>query len=240
MVDRPRIAEGADVDAAALDLFAKVAGWGGRTASRRVNRILNGIFRNGVKVLDVGTGPGTIPLQLQRMHGRAFFMGLDISLDMLRKATANRDQMALSVSFLSGDGESLPFCDQSIDVVTSFFALHHMDRPDRFLAEADRVLKPDGRLLIIDFRRDMSRFVFGLLNTVWQLIFFFSSGRFGFRDSVLSAWRPDEIETFFDRNRLNRFDVHTNGVELWIVGRLKRNAEGGRKGRRNRVEGHPD
>ena len=222
MPNKSRISEGQAVDEASLELFSKVAGWGGCAASRRVRNILKGTFRNGAKVLDVGTGPGTIPVHLQRVYTDTCFMGLDVSAGMLKKADGHRKRMKVKTVFLSGNGETLPFRDYCLDVVTSFFTLHHMDQPEKFLKEANRVLKPDGRLLIIDFRRDMPRVLYSLLNGMWQLFFFFSSGRFGFRDSAFSAWQPDEIERIIARNDLNRFGVRSNPMELWIVTKGKK------------------
>jgi demethylmenaquinone methyltransferase/2-methoxy-6-polyprenyl-1,4-benzoquinol methylase len=119
---------------------------------------------------------------------------------------------------LAGDGEALPFANNTLHVITSFFSLHHMDRPERLLKEVDRVLSSDGELLIMDFRRDMPRPLFRILDASWQFAFFFSPGRYGFRDSVQSAWRPGEIKSMLDRHDLGRFQVRSNAMELWITG----------------------
>jgi ubiquinone/menaquinone biosynthesis C-methylase UbiE len=212
-----RVSEGRAVDKETLTLFSKVAGWGGRPAAMRVRRILSAALVPGATVLDIGTGPGTIPLHLQRYCRETDFFGLDVTFAMLLKAQRHRRKLKLTTPFLAGDGEMLPIGDRCVDVVTSFFALHHMDRPERFLKEAQRVLKPEGRLLVIDFRRDMPGLFFRLMNFLWQTAFFFSSGRFGFRDSVCSAWSPQEVRQMIERHRLNRFRVHTNLMELWVV-----------------------
>jgi ubiquinone/menaquinone biosynthesis C-methylase UbiE len=93
-----------------------------------------------------------------------------------------------------------------------------MDEPEKLLKEIDRVLASDGALLIIDFRRDMPRVLFRLLDASWQLAFCLSPGRFGFRDSVRSAWLPEEIKGILDRYDLGRFRVRANQLELWITG----------------------
>ena len=189
--------EGSAVDKAALRLFARVARWTGKGAAFRVSRILGPALAPGMKVLDIGTGPGAIPLHLKRFYQGACFIGLDISLEMLEMAKENRMRRHTSLILLAGDGEVLPFGDNSLHVVTSFFALHHMERPENLLKEVDRVLASDGELLIMDFRRDMPRPIFRMLDASWQFVFFFSAGRYGFRDSVRSAWQPGEIKDSF-------------------------------------------
>ena len=212
-----RCPEGRTVEEGALKLFSRVFGWTGRFAAWRVRRILGPALANGMRTLDVGTGPGLIPLYLQRFCPGAHLIGLDVSLKMLDIASYHGKKRGVPLTLLAGDGEVLPFGAETLDVVTSFFALHHMDQPERFLKEMGRVLKPDGTLLVIDFRRDMPPGLFRILDALWQVVLFCSAGRFGFRDSVRSAWRPDEIESILDRNNLSRFRVHTSRMELWIV-----------------------
>ena len=212
-----RCPEGRAVDETSLKLFSRVCGWTGRTAAWRVRRILGSALQKGMRALDIGTGPAIIPLYLKRFYPDTCLIGLDISLGMLAMASRHSEKSKVSLPLLAGDGEVLPIEADTLDVITSFFALHHMDHPERLLKEADRVLKSDGRLLVIDFRRDMSSGLFRILDALWQIVFFCSAGRFGFRNSVRSAWRPDEIESILNQNNLGRFQVHANRMELWIV-----------------------
>jgi ubiquinone/menaquinone biosynthesis C-methylase UbiE len=205
------------VDEGALKLFSMISRWTGGAAAFRVSRILGTKLRPGMNALDIGTGPGLIPLNLKRFYAHCHFLGLDLSMDMLRAARGHCRKKGRPLSLVAADGEALPFRDNAIHVITSFFALHHMDRPERLLGEVDRVLRGHGSVLIMDFRRDMSGGLYRLLDLLWQIAFFHSAGRFGFRDSVHSAWRPDEIRGILTRNGLGRFIVHTNGLELWIV-----------------------
>ena len=171
----------------------------------------------GAKVLDIGTGPGAIPLNLQHLYPEAGFFGCDISCGMLRMAHAASKKKQAPLLLAAGDGQQLPYKDNVFDVIISFFALHHMDRPEDVLREVDRVLRPGGRLLIMDFRRDMARGLFALANSLWQLAFFLSSGRKGFYQSVRSSWQPQEIIDILSKYGLTRFQVHANPMELWII-----------------------
>ena len=209
--------EGAEIDDNTIKLFSRIAKWTGRAAALRVRKTLGPAVKPGMKIIDIGTGPGIIPIHLKRSFPGASLIGLDISLNMIKTASRHNKRLHNPIDLLVGNGLCLPFKSGSIDIIISFFALHHMEHPEKLLMEADRVLKPDGRLLIIDFRRDMPRALFILLDTIWQLFFLFSSGRRGFHDSVPSAWRPDEIESILSKNNLSRFRVNTTKTELWIT-----------------------
>ena len=153
----PRIPEGQEVDENALTVFSRVARWGGFAAAKRVQKILGSHLVPGKRVLDIGTGPGSIPLYLKRFFPGVDFAGLDISIGMLKKAKENRKILEVDIDLLAGDGKVLPFRSESIDIVTTLFALHHMDRPEHLLKEIDRVLKPNGVFLSIDFRTRYAR-----------------------------------------------------------------------------------
>jgi ubiquinone/menaquinone biosynthesis C-methylase UbiE len=212
-----RIPEGSAVDEKALKLFSRVSGWTSRGAALRVRHILGSRLRDGARILDVGTGPGVISLQLKRACPRACFAGMDISPGMLELARNHTRTRSLSMDLVGGDGEQVPLKDHSVDILLSLFTLHHMDRPERFLKEAERILKPDGSLLVIDFRRDMPWWLSFSLDLCWQTVFFPTAGRFGFRDSVRSAWRPGEILDRLTESGLREFRVHTNRLELWVT-----------------------
>jgi len=216
MVYLPRIPEEHEVDENALTVFSRVARWGGFAAAKRIQKILGSHLKPGMRVLDIGTGPASILIFLKRFFPAIHFTGIDISMGMLEKAKENRNILGVDIDLLAGDGERLPFRSTSVDGITVFFALHHMSRPDDLLNEIRRVLKPGGILLSIDFRRDMPRFMYYALNTLWQCVFFFSAGRFGIRDSIQSAWRAVEVEDVLKKNNLLGFKTHVNLMELWI------------------------
>ncbi|MBW1827894.1 MAG: class I SAM-dependent methyltransferase [Deltaproteobacteria bacterium] len=205
------------VDDQALGVFSRVSAWTGPAAAHRVRNIIGKELKQGMKVLDIGTGPGTIPLNLKRLYPDIHFIGIDISFGMIRGAKDHAVKTGLPLPLCVGDGELLPFGTGKMDGVISLFAMHHMDHPDRFLQEIDRVLKPGGSLLIIDFHRDMSQWLFRVINTMWQTIFMFSAAKKGFSDSALSAWRKNEIQNILEKYHIERFKVRTNRLELWVT-----------------------
>jgi ubiquinone/menaquinone biosynthesis C-methylase UbiE len=105
-------------------------------------------------VLDIGCGTGIFASQvLERLPG-AHVWGLDLSDGMLAQAQARCRATAGRLHLVQGDSERLPFASDSFDVVTCSHSFHHYPRQERVLSEMHRVLRPGGRLLIVDGDRD--------------------------------------------------------------------------------------
>lgn len=101
-------------------------------------------------LLDVGTGTGRILARLAPHAQHA--VGLDMSREMLAVARSNLDQASLrNCELRQGDMYHLPLPPQSVDVVTFHQVLHFGESPASAIAEAARVLRPQGRLLVADF-----------------------------------------------------------------------------------------
>lgn len=101
-------------------------------------------------LLDIGTGTGRV-LELFGQRG-VNGVGVDLSREMLAVARANLAQANLRNCYVrQGDMYRLPFPDHSFDAVTIHQVLHFADEPAAAIAEAARVLRPSGRLVIADF-----------------------------------------------------------------------------------------
>lgn len=101
------------------------------------------------EVLDVGTATGNTVFALAPHVARV--IGIDLTPEMLAEATRQAAARGVAnASFQEGDAEQLPFAQASFDVVTCRIAAHHFPDVARFCAEAYRVLKPGGRLVIVD------------------------------------------------------------------------------------------
>ena len=93
------------------------------------------------EVLDVGTGPGVLLVELARRRADLRLVGVDLSADMVAAATRNIAEFADRASARVGDVVELPFDDGSFDVVVSSLSMHHWDHPDAAVPELARVLR---------------------------------------------------------------------------------------------------
>lgn len=121
-------------------------GFEGRLSERFYRNLINSIIINdNYSVLDVGCGTGTI---LNRLSSKSKIngFGIDVSDQMLDEARKKCPEMMFQV----GDSSSLPFDDDSFDIVTVCMAYHHFPNQEKFRHEAFRVLKPSGKLYICD------------------------------------------------------------------------------------------
>jgi ubiquinone/menaquinone biosynthesis C-methylase UbiE len=108
-------------------------------------------------MLDIGTGPGHIPLLVCERIGDAELVGIDLATTMLEHANRHRlaSPHAHRIEYRIADAKRLDFPDNAFDTVFSNTILHHIPDPEPFLAEARRALRPGGCLLIRDlFRPD--------------------------------------------------------------------------------------
>jgi ubiquinone/menaquinone biosynthesis C-methylase UbiE/DNA-binding transcriptional ArsR family regulator len=100
-------------------------------------------------LVDLGTGTGRV-LQLfapQTKH----LQGIDSSREMLAIARSTLEKQGLRPELRQSDIYALPLADASADVVTVHQVLHFLDEPQKALLEARRILRPDGKLLVVDF-----------------------------------------------------------------------------------------
>lgn len=99
--------------------------------------------------LDVACGPGTFVLALApRVR---LVRGIDLTEEMLRQARAFQlERQTLNACFDRGDAEQLPYPDAAFDLVACQCSMHHMPKPKLAIQEMVRVMKPQGRLVVID------------------------------------------------------------------------------------------
>ena len=110
--------------------------------------------REGQRVLDVAAGTGDLARAFARQVGASgLVVHTDINEAMLRVGRDRLTDEGLLLPTALCDAEGLPFADASFDVVSVAFGLRNMTHKERALAEMARVLKPGGRLLVLEFSK---------------------------------------------------------------------------------------
>ncbi len=139
--------------AMAYDLLLRVF-WGRSEQSYRDKVVHLAGLTAGESVLDVGCGTGTLAITAKWHVGRTGkVIGIDASPEMIARARGKAARTAPDVDFQIAAAEALPFSEATFDVVLSTTMLHCLpeDARRRSVREMRRVLKPGGRLLIVDF-----------------------------------------------------------------------------------------
>jgi ubiquinone/menaquinone biosynthesis C-methylase UbiE len=109
----------------------------------------------GSRVLEVAPGPGYFAIELAKL-GDYKITGLDISKTFVDIARANAAKANVCVDFQRGNASGMPFASESFDYIVCTAAFKNFTEPKRALEEMYRVLRPGGKALIIDLRRDAS------------------------------------------------------------------------------------
>jgi ubiquinone/menaquinone biosynthesis C-methylase UbiE len=111
-------------------------------------------FDRPTAILDVGCGTGVLAAHIALALPRATIWGVDLVSAMLVGGRDRWHAIGERAVPIQGDSERLPFASGSFDVVTCANSFHHYPHQDRAVAEMYRVLKPGGRLLLLDGFRD--------------------------------------------------------------------------------------
>ena len=108
---------------------------------------------NSFELLDIGCGTGVFAERIIKRFPGSKVSGVDLSPQMISRAL-RRSEHIPDLQFLQADCESLPFSDGNFDIITCSNSFHHYPNQAKAVAEMYRVLKPDGKLMIIDGYRD--------------------------------------------------------------------------------------
>jgi ubiquinone/menaquinone biosynthesis C-methylase UbiE len=130
--------------------------FGGRERQFRRRLLDIAGLRLGESVLDLGAGTGTLAILAKRAVGRSGTVcGVDPSPEMVARARSKAARARAQIRFENAAAQALPFADRSFDLALSTMMLHHLGRAARreLAAELRRVVRPGGRVLIVDFAR---------------------------------------------------------------------------------------
>ena len=140
----------------------------GRDQSYRRAALQKAGLTSGMRLLDVASGTGLmIKAALEIGVDPAFVTGVDPSHGMLEQ---NRERNPKTVTLLEGKGEALPCADSTFDFVCMGYALRHVEDLRKLFGEFSRVLKPDGRILILEITRPKNSAALRLMRFYMQQV----------------------------------------------------------------------
>jgi ubiquinone/menaquinone biosynthesis C-methylase UbiE len=202
-----------------------VARWYTKTAQkqmeefRRHARLVAEQLPDGGSVLDLAPGPGLLALELARL-GRLRVTGLDVSETFVRIATEKAKEAGVAVDFRRGNAARMPFDDGTFDGVVCRAAFKNFADPVGALNETYRVLKPGGKALILDLRKDAP--IEAINEHVRQMHLSWLNAfitRLIFRLMLLKrAYTNADFERFVAATKFSRRELRENGIEweVWL------------------------
>ncbi|HEY3002087.1 MAG TPA: class I SAM-dependent methyltransferase [Kribbellaceae bacterium] len=117
---------------------------------RRIAEDAAGLAPEGGAVLDAGTGPGVLPVELATRRPDLRVAAIDMSTDMAAAAARNLSGFGDRAEARQADVAALPFADGTFDLVVASLTAHHWTDPAAATAEIARVLRPGGRFAVYD------------------------------------------------------------------------------------------
>jgi len=171
---------------------------------RRVARTLHTTLalygKSEARILDVACGTGDLSLTLFE-SGNARIVGIDFCRPMLRIATSKASRLGFEVPFIEGDALSLPFRDRSFEAATIAFGLRNLAGVEAGFEELFRVLKPGGRVVVLEFSKPTTPVLRSLFRVYFTKVLPLFGGLIS---GSMSAYQylPDSVSRFPDQTEL--------------------------------------
>jgi demethylmenaquinone methyltransferase/2-methoxy-6-polyprenyl-1,4-benzoquinol methylase len=169
--------------------------------------------RRGQKLLDVAGGTGDISFRFLKRAGAGHATVCDLTEPMLvaGRQRAEAEQLGAELDWVVGDAMALPFPDNNFDVYTISFGIRNVTRPQEALNEAFRVLKPGGRLMVLEFSKiptpalqwAYDRYSFNLIPAMGQVI---ANDRDSYQYLVESIRQFPDQDTFLEMVKTAGFE----------------------------------
>jgi len=179
------------------------------------------------RVLDLGTGPGYLPVELALREPAACISGIDESSDMIQIANANAhaSRVTRSVEFSIGGPTNLPFPGRYFDLAVSVNVLHHWKEPLAVFEEVFHILVPGGQFWIYDYRKDVPAKTWESLRS--KLSFALRTALlFGPIASSRAAYSKDDLlkmaeQTHFEHSKFDEVALPLFGYSMPVFNLLK-------------------
>ncbi len=155
------------------------------------------------KILDIATGTGDLAIMMAEKT-QAQITGLDLSPGMLevgRKKVAEK-KLEDRIEMIQGDSENLPFEENTFDAITVSFGVRNFENLEKGLIEINRVLKPNGTFIILEFAQP-EQFPMKQLYGFYSKNILPNIGRLFSKDNVAYTYLPESVEAFPYGERMN-------------------------------------
>ena len=209
-------------------LYDKVASSAIRGFHKKVASEITATLKSG-KVLDIGTGPGHLLLEIARQNSDLDLVGCDLSRTMLKIAkkvteqeksgSSNpklKDTDSPNISFVRADVQDLPFADGRFDLVVSTLSMHHWNNPIQGIRECARVTAPGGNCWIYDLRTDAPLSEHARLLSVKGLRRLILSWIFRFHGVDSKKYRTLEIDPCLDKDATVEVEIYAAYLKINI------------------------
>jgi len=155
-------------------------------------------------VVDVACGTGDLTELFAHTPARSV-LGLDFTpemLDLARQKSARSGRRGASPSYAHGDATALDLPDASVSVVSIAFGLRNVGDPTKALAEFRRILRPGGRLVVLEFDQPSNPVLRALNRVYTHHVMPWTASLVAGDRSGAYRYLPRSVETFLDRDRL--------------------------------------
>ena len=218
-------------------LYEKVATPALSKFYRQVASEITSLLSSG-RVLDVGTGPGHLLIDIAQRNPNLKLVGLDLSRKMLgiaKELTEQDERVRVSIAttdsvpttvctnagsgplqLVRGDVRNLPFSDDAFDLVVSTLSIHHWHDPVRGIQECLRVTAPGGRCWIYDLRTDVPQRMHAKLITGGGLRRLFLSWVFKFHGVDPGRYQACTVASWLGGGATVKAEVHAAYLKLDI------------------------
>ena len=170
-------------------------------------------------MLDVGTGPGFVAIEVARLlqDTGSRIVGMDLSSAMLALAAENAALVGLNgtLTWRGGDAKAMPFDSGEFDLIVCNDSLHHWEDPVPVFNEIGRVLKEDGRCIVHDSKRLQqwpARLVSWIIGMMIPADF-----RVHYWNSIRSSYTPEELRAMLERSQLRDWQIVEDFMDLAVV-----------------------
>jgi demethylmenaquinone methyltransferase/2-methoxy-6-polyprenyl-1,4-benzoquinol methylase len=152
------------------------------------------------RILDVACGTGDLSLSLFEA-GQARIVGIDFCRPMLAIAASKAARLSANLPFVEGDALDLPFGDCSFEAVTIAFGLRNLTSVERGFKELLRVLKPGGRVAVLEFSKPRALVLRSLFRIYFTKVLPLFGGWISGSKSAYE-YLPDSVSRFPDQEEL--------------------------------------